>query len=110
MAQKVQILVTDDLDGTEGADTVSYALDGITYEIDLNEKNAAKLRDALAKYIAVSRRTGKVPGAKGPKRVAQDGPAPSEIREWAKTNGMEVPERGRIPAEVRDAYDAVHAA
>lgn len=107
MAQKVNIVVTDDLDGTEGASTVSFAVDGTAYEVDLNEKNADKLRKALAPYVEAGRRVSSSRG-RGSSRGAQNGPAPKDIRAWANANGFTVPERGRIPSEVREAYEAAH--
>ena len=111
MAQKVQIILEDDLDGGEADETVSFALDGTSYEIDLNEANATKMREALAPYVGHAR---KVTGSRGARRSAAkssaggSGPSPKEVREWARENGHEVPDRGRIPAEVREAYDAAH--
>lgn len=105
MAQKVNIVLVDDIDGTEADETVSFALDGKDYAIDLTDKNAQKLRDALAPFIGHARReTGRAKrGGRG-----NGGPAPSEIRAWARENGFDVPERGRVSAEVRDAYSAAH--
>jgi hypothetical protein len=110
----VQILLVDDLDGGEASETVEFALDGTTYEIDLSEENAAKLRDAFALYrthgrkLGSSRRGGAGSGRTRARTGTGNGPAASEIREWARSNGMTVPERGRVSAEVRQAYDAAH--
>ncbi|MFJ5220528.1 Lsr2 family protein [Streptomyces sp. NPDC088354] len=108
MAQRVQVLMTDDIDGTEGAETIGFGLDGISYAIDLGEENAAKLRDALAPYVGAARRQR---GANG--RVRRSGPAePKEdtaaIRAWAKDNGYKINDRGRVPREVREAYAKAH--
>jgi len=105
MAQQVNIVLVDDLDGSAADETVSFALDGKEYEIDLNKKNAAKLRDALAVYVghgrrAASRRRGGRGGASGP--------SPADIRAWARDNGFNVPDRGRVSSEVREAYLAAH--
>jgi hypothetical protein len=115
MAQKVHIVLEDDLDGSEASETVSFALDGTSYEIDLNEDNAAKLRDALALYIGHGRKVSGGGGRRGGRRGATGagasgggGTSAKEIREWARENGHEVPERGRIPAEVRSAYESAH--
>jgi hypothetical protein len=112
MAQKVHIVLEDDIDGTEATETVSFGLDGTNYEIDLNDDNAARLRDALATYVGHGR---KVSGARrgGGRRAAAasangSGASAKEIREWARENGHDVPERGRIPADVREAYDSAH--
>ena len=102
MAQKVSIVLVDDIDGTDAEETVSFALDGRDYEIDLNSKNVAKLRDALAPYVGHARRAG------GRKRGRTGGPSPADIRSWARENGFDVPDRGRVSQQVRDAYVAAH--
>ena len=107
MAQKVNIVLVDDLDGTEATETVTFGLDGTSYEIDLNDANAAALRDALSGYVGHAR---KVTG--GGRRARKSGGGSSsntkDVREWAKAQGMEVSERGRISADVQQAYDAAH--
>jgi len=115
MAQKVHIVLEDDLDGSEATETVSFALDGTSYEIDLNDDNAAKLRDALAGYVGHARkvsggarRSGGGGGGGGRRGASNGGTSAREIREWARANGHEVPDRGRIPAEVRSAYEAAN--
>ena len=108
MAQKVHIVLEDDLDGSDATQTVSFGLDGTSYEIDLNDKNAAALRDAMAAYVGHAR---KLTGARKGRRssaVAAGGHSAREIRDWARTNGHNVPARGRIPADVRDAFEAAH--
>ena len=107
MAQKVHITLEDDLDGGDATETVTFGLDGRTYEIDLNDKNAAGLRDALARYVAAARR-GRRPRRRGAKRHTQVGPSAREIRDWARSSGHKVPDRGRIPADVREAFEAAH--
>ncbi len=106
MAQKVHITLEDDLDGGDATETVSFGLDGKTYEIDLNDKNAAALRAALARYVGAARRSGR--GTTVAKRRTQMGTSAREIRDWARSNGHKVPDRGRIPADVRDAFEAAH--
>ncbi|UNX55266.1 Lsr2 family protein [Georgenia sp. TF02-10] len=117
MAQKVQVTLIDDTDGTEAVDTVSFGLDGVSYEIDLSEENAQALRDALAPYVANARREtgrrrsrtprgGGAGGAGGRGRPVSDA---GKIREWARANGYEVSERGRISADVREAYELANA-
>lgn len=118
MAQKIHIVLEDDLDGSEASETVSFGLDGTSYEIDLNEQNAAALRDALASYVGHARkvtssRRGASGGGAGRRAAASGssnggGPSAKEIREWARSNGYEVPDRGRVSAEVREAFDAAH--
>ncbi|WP_028643448.1 histone-like nucleoid-structuring protein Lsr2 [Nocardioides sp. URHA0020] len=111
MAQKVSIVLVDDLDGSEATETVTFGLDGTSYEIDLNDKNAAELRDALSGYVGHARKLGAAP-RRGRKTsagsAATDGPSAKEIRDWARSNGYDVPERGRVSAEVRSAYDAAN--
>ncbi|WP_205472051.1 Lsr2 family protein [Nocardioides sp. SYSU D00038] len=114
MAQKVHIVLEDDIDGSDASETVTFALDGTTYEIDLNDKNAAALRDALALYVSHGRKVtggGRRGGGRrssGSSAGASGGASPKEIREWARENGFEVPDRGRVSAEVRQAYEAAH--
>jgi hypothetical protein len=108
MAQKTIIQLVDDIDDMPLADgegeTVTFALDGTTYEIDLSLKNADRLRGALQDYIAAGRKVGRKTGTAG--KRTQAGPAAAEIRDWARSTGHSVPDRGRIPQEVRDAFDA----
>ncbi|EFL25094.1 MULTISPECIES: histone-like nucleoid-structuring protein Lsr2 [Streptomyces] len=107
MAQKVQVLLVDDLDGGEADETVTFALDGKSYEIDLNTVNADKLRDALEPFTKGGRRTGgRASGGRGKARAASgSGQDTAKIRAWAKENGYEVNDRGRVPATVREAYE-----
>jgi hypothetical protein len=106
MAQKVHITLEDDLDGGDASETVAFALDGRSYEIDLNAKNAKALREALARYVAAGRRAGG--RTAGAKRRTQVGTSAREIRDWARSNGRQVPDRGRIPSDVREAFEAAH--
>jgi antitoxin (DNA-binding transcriptional repressor) of toxin-antitoxin stability system len=114
MAQKVQVLLVCDLhdDEVEGTETVSFGLDGSSYEIDVCDAHAAELRNAFASYVGAARRAGRAsvaarrgrPAAKaggGNQRVA-------EIREWARKNGHQVSERGRLSATLVAAYEAAH--
>ncbi len=104
MAQRVHVVLEDDLDGSKAEETVKFGLDGSNYEIDLSKKNAARLRDSLGKYVEVARRSQ----ARKSGRRRSAGPDAATIRQWARENGMEVSERGRVPAEVREAYEAAH--
>jgi Lsr2 len=102
VAQKIQTLFVDDLDGSEAEGTVRFGLDGTEYEIDLNAGHAQALRDALARYVQAGRRAGggsRRP-ARGGRRAAAGGLDTTEVREWAKAQGIEVKDRGRIPAEL----------
>ncbi len=102
MAQKVQTLFIDDLDGSEAEGTVRFGLDGAEYEIDLNADHAQELREALAPYVSAARRAGG--GARRPAKTGRKAPASglntTEVREWAKAQGIEVKDRGRVPAEL----------
>ncbi|GAW48807.1 MULTISPECIES: histone-like nucleoid-structuring protein Lsr2 [unclassified Nocardioides] len=108
MAQKVSIVLVDDLDGSEATETVSFGLDGTSYEIDLNDKNAAKLRDALSGYVGHGRKVGAAPRRGRKSAASTSGPSAAEIRDWARSNGHDVPDRGRVSAEVREAFAAAH--
>ncbi|MEU5595470.1 MULTISPECIES: histone-like nucleoid-structuring protein Lsr2 [unclassified Streptomyces] len=107
MAQKVQVLLVDDLDGGEADETVTFALDGKTYEIDLTTANADNLRGLLEPYVKGGRRTGgRSAGGRGKARAASGGSQDTaQIRAWAKENGYEVNDRGRVPATIREAYE-----
>ncbi|WGL52893.1 Lsr2 family protein [Nocardioides sp. BP30] len=108
MAQKVQIVLEDDIDGGDATQTVTFALDGTSYEIDLNDANAEKLRDAFAPFLGHARKVSGGGQRRGRRPAAANtgGVSAKEVREWARSNGYSVPERGRIPAEVRNAFDA----
>lgn len=110
MAQRVQVLLVDDIDGTQAEETVSFSLDGVSYEIDLNSKHAAKLRDDLASWVGHARRAG---GRRGGARAASGRGGGrrkdlAAVREWARGEGYTVSDRGRISSEVQDAYDKAH--
>jgi nucleoid-associated protein Lsr2 len=108
MAQRVQIILEDDYDGGTADETVSFALDGTEYEIDLSTKNAASLRDAISPWLGHARKTGgrrkRGTSAKSPASSST-----SDIRAWAQAHGHEVSSRGRVSAEVREAYEKAHA-
>ncbi|WP_372728243.1 Lsr2 family protein [Nocardioides sp.] len=109
MAQKVHIVLVDDLDGSEATETVSFGLDGTSYEIDLNDKNAAKLRDALSGYVGHARKVASARSkARRSSSASAGGASAKEIRDWARSNGFDVPERGRVSAEVRAAFEAAN--
>lgn len=111
MGQRVHIVLTDDIDKTIEADeTLTFGLDGVTYEIDLAAKHAQQLREALAPFVAAGRRVAGASKPKAPaRRRATSGSNATEIREWARAQGRKVNERGRVPAEVRAAYEAAHS-
>jgi len=106
MAQRVNIVLVDDIDGSDATETVAFGLDGTSYEIDLNDKHAATLRDSLASYVGHARKVGGGRRTRGAAKVSATGASPKEIRDWARSNGFKVPDRGRIPADVREAFDS----
>jgi nucleoid-associated protein Lsr2 len=108
MAKKVTVSLIDDFDGKQADETVQFGLDGVSYEIDLSEKHAKKMREDLRPWVDAGRRIG---GSRrrrgvGTGGVSGDRKQSAEIREWARKSGYEVARRGRIPAEVLDAYRA----
>jgi Lsr2 len=108
MASIVSVVVSDDLDGSEGAETVTFALDGVTYEIDLAERNRAKLAKAMAPYVEAARRVRpRRTRASGSTRSRASGDS-GAVRQWAKQQGLKVSERGRISAEVMAQYEAAN--
>jgi len=117
MARKVQVILSDDLDDSIAADeTVTFALDGTTYEIDLSEKNAEELRNVFGKYVSAARKVSsrgtRASGAGRSRATGGGGRMDREqagaIRDWARKNGHEVSDRGRIPASVVEAFEAAH--
>jgi hypothetical protein len=107
VAQKIQVLLIDDLDGSAADGTVRLGLDGTEYEIDLTAEHAQALRDALSRYVQAARRTGgraRRPAQGG--RRAVGGVDSTEVREWAKAQGIEVKDRGRVPAELVASFKA----
>jgi hypothetical protein len=104
VAQKVQTLFIDDLDGSAAEGTVRFGLDGTEYEIDLSAKNADALRRAVARYVDAGRRApgaaARRQGRSGRKAASANGTDPTAVREWAKSQGIEVKDRGRVPAEL----------
>ncbi len=104
MAQRIHVLLIDDLDGGEATGTVRFGLDGTEYEIDLSAAHGEELREALGRYIAHARRAGGTGGrsaARGRRGSAVD---TAKVREWAKGQGIEVKDRGRVPADVVEQY------
>jgi hypothetical protein len=104
MAQKIQTLFIDDIDGSEAEGTVRFGLDGTEYEIDLSAEHAQALRDALAPYVSAARRAAggaaRRPARGSGRRASASGLNTTEVREWAKAQGIEVKDRGRVPAEL----------
>ena len=109
MAQKVQVILVDDIDGGEAQETVSFSLDGVSYELDLSKKNAAKLRDTLAPFVASARRiSGRGRGRGRGRAGGTRGTDTSAIRQWARDQGLKVSDRGRVPADILAKYEAAH--
>jgi len=108
VAQKIQTLFIDDLDGSAAEGTVRFGLDGAEYEIDLNAGHARELRDALARYVEAARRVRG--SARRPVRGSRRGPVgglnTTGIREWARAQGIEVKDRGRVPADLMVKFKA----
>jgi uncharacterized membrane protein len=115
MSQKVMLI--DDLDQSEGAETIRYSVDGKDYEIDLSEKNAQRFRDALKEFIDASREVEQPPvltlaPARTARRQSSGGSGRDDIpqiRAWAEAQGMDVSARGRVKKEIIDAYDQAHS-
>ena len=107
--KRITTELVDDLDGTvigpADGGTVTFALDGASYEIDLGRANQQSLRDALAPFIAKARSTGRRASA-SPRKRSKGNSDTAVVREWAHRNGYTVGDRGRIPAAVREAYAA----
>lgn len=110
MAQQVHVVLVDDLDGSAADETVTFAMDGISYEIDLTADNAERLRDGMSEWVQNARRLSGVRkrGNRTATKQSTVGASNGTIREWARANGHEVSERGRIKAEIIDAFNAAN--
>ena len=115
MAQRVNVVLVDDIDGSDAVETLSFALDGVDYEIDLSEKHAEQLRKAFAPYVGHARRTGgrrrsgrRTSSSAASSASSANGASAADIRAWARENGWDVPARGRVSAEVREAFAAAN--
>ena len=104
MAQKIQTLFIDDLDGSEAAGTIRFGLDGTEYEIDLSTAHSDELHKALEQYVRHGRRTGGTAKRAARSRRGSDAVDTAKIREWAKEQGVEIKDRGRVPASVVEQY------
>jgi hypothetical protein len=105
MAQKVSIALEDDLDGGPAAETVRFGLGGAEYEIDLSKKNARAFRKGLSQFVEHARKAGRAQSRRAV-RTSANRQRSGDIRAWAKTQGITVSERGRIPARVVQQYEA----
>lgn len=114
MAQRTQTILTDDLDGTEATQTVTFAFQGTSYEIDLNDEHTASIEESFSEWVGAARKVSA--GGRGAPGRARAGRASSgprrgdldDVRTWARANGYTVADRGRIKLSVLDAYDAAH--
>ena len=111
MAQKVQTFVVDDIDGSQADGTVRFGLDGTEYEIDLNAEHTRQLREALARYVGAARRiSGSARrSSRGGRRPQSSALNTTEVREWARARGIDVKDRGRVPAELIAKFKAATA-
>ncbi len=113
MVQKTQIVLIDDISGADADETVTFALDGVTYEIDLTAAHAAELRESLAKWIGHGRKAGRgtttaaAPRSTG-RRTSADRAQLAKIREWARENGHQISDRGRVSSKILAEYEAAH--
>jgi Lsr2 len=108
MAQRMQVIFEDDIDGSEAEGTVTFAFDGVGYEVDLSGKNRGKLLKALGPYIEAGRKVSARSSARRTAAPAARRHDQSAVREWARAEGMTVSGRGRIPADVLARYEAAH--
>ena len=109
MAQEVLVTLIDDLDGSDADETIRFALDGTSYEIDLNAKHAAALRKALDKYVAAARSANRSTSARRSRTATRRSTRrpdidPQAVRAWAHEHGIDISSRGRIPADILDRY------
>ncbi|HEU5416271.1 MAG TPA: Lsr2 family protein [Streptosporangiaceae bacterium] len=106
MAQRVEILFIDDIDGTPAAETIRFGIAGVDYEIDLSAEHAKEFREAMAPFVAGARR-----GTAGPRQARSTragGPSPAAVRQWAKSAGIEVSDRGRVPDDLIARFQAAN--
>jgi hypothetical protein len=114
VAQQVKVILVDDIEGGTADETVAFAVEGAAYEIDLSKANADKFRNAVAPYVAAARKAGRAGSRSNGARHSRRGGSSdrrgraANIRAWARTKGIEVNERGRIPARVVEQYDGAH--
>lgn len=108
--RKIQVILLDDIDGSDAERTVQFAVDGASYEIDLSKANIAKFEDALAPFIEKATKVGSRSSGRGRSRGAAGGRTSkaAEVRVWARAQGIDVPDRGRVPNDILEKYDAAH--
>ena len=108
MSRIVSVVTTDDLDGSEGAETVTFELDGVSYEIDLGEANQARLESSVAPFVAAGRRVSRGNRRQTSSRAAGPSVDRAAVRAWAREAGLNVSERGRLSAEIMQRSEAAH--
>lgn len=108
MAQKIQVLLIDDIDGSKADESVTFALDGVNYEIDLSAAHSAQLREDFAKWVGAARKVTSRGATTRSRSARRSSSGADTIRQWARANGHKVSDRGRIPQSVREAYEAAH--
>jgi len=106
MAQQIQTLFIDDIDGGKAEGTVRFALDGTDFEIDLSTAHSDELRNALATYISHARKVGSTARRARTRRAGGDVVNTAQVRTWARENGFDIKDRGRVPANVVAKYQA----
>jgi hypothetical protein len=106
MSRSVSVVITDDLDGSDDAETVSFGFDGVNYEVDLGKKNRARLEKALAPFIGAGRRVPRSDRRRGSGRSRGTPADRAAVRAWAQAAGLKVSERGRISADIIRQYEA----
>jgi hypothetical protein len=108
MSKSESVIITDDLDGSEDAETVSFGFDGVTYEVDLGKKNRARLEKALAPFAEAARRVPRGGTRRGASRPGGSSAGRADVRAWARTAGLKVSGRGRISSDIMRQYEAAH--
>ena len=104
MARRTIVQLVDDTDGSQAVETLTVGLEGVNYELDLSDKNAKKLREQLAPWLAAARRTGGRQASRS--KATSNNVDLKAVRAWASSNGVEVSTRGRVPASVIEQYQA----
>jgi hypothetical protein len=109
MATRIETYLIDDLDGSDAAETIAFSLDGVTYEMELSADNAQNLRETLAGFTKAARKTVNRRQATRTTREQGSGPRTSDVRAWARNNGLKVNSRGRLDAAITAAYEKANA-
>ena len=108
MSKRVSVIITDDLDGSQNAETVLFGFDGVTYEVNLGKKNRARLEKALAPFIEAGRRVPRGGRRRAASRPGGSSAGRADVRAWASTAGLKVSERGRMSSDIMRQYEAAH--